>query len=123
MLKPLYAKPYEARRAAEDEATKRGEPLGTAAVQCVPYGFPRMMAVALYPAEPASRILTEAAGHLRSLVEIASRRTGIEHCRKSLIGSVAVHPVMRQLIGLDFVNPLHPPERGAVIWARQQVKL
>ena len=44
VLKPLYAKPYEARRAAEDEATKKGEPLGTAAVQCVPYGFPRMMA-------------------------------------------------------------------------------
>src|SRR5690242_10804611 len=51
VLKAQYAKPYEARRAAEDEATKRGEPLGTAAVQCVPYGFPRMMAVALYPAE------------------------------------------------------------------------
>ena len=27
VLKPLYAKPYETRRAAEDEATKKGEPL------------------------------------------------------------------------------------------------
>jgi len=70
VLKPLYAKPYEARRAAEDEATKKGEPLGTAAVQCVPYGFPRMMAVALYPAEIIQRpaqitLITEAFSEVR----------------------------------------------------------
>jgi hypothetical protein len=70
VLKPQYAKPYEARRAAEDEAIKRGEPLGTAAVQCVPYGFPRMMAVALYPAEIIQRpaqitIITEAFSEVR----------------------------------------------------------
>jgi hypothetical protein len=70
VLKPQYAKPYEVRRAAEDEAIKRGEPLGTAAVQCVPYGFPRMMAVALYPAEIIQRpsqitIVTEAFSEVR----------------------------------------------------------
>jgi hypothetical protein len=70
VLKPQYAKPYEARRAAEAEAIKRGEPLGTAAVQCVPYGFPRMMAVALYPAEIIQRpsqitIVTEAFSEVR----------------------------------------------------------
>ena len=70
VLKPQYAKPYEARRAAEDDAIKRGEPLGTAAVQCVPYGFPRMMAVALYPAEIIQRpaqitIVTEAFSEVR----------------------------------------------------------
>ena len=70
VLKPQYAKPYDARRAAEDAATKRGEPLGTAAVQCVPYGFPRMMAVALYPAEIIQRpsqvtIITEAFSEVR----------------------------------------------------------
>jgi hypothetical protein len=26
---------------------------------------------------------------------------------------------MRDLIGIDFEKPLHPPEWGAVIWARQ----
>ena len=70
VLKPQYAKPYEARRAAEDEATKRGEPLATAAVSCVPYGFPRMMAVALYPMEVIQTprqftIITEAFSEVR----------------------------------------------------------
>ena len=70
VLKPQYAKPYEARRAVEDEATKRGEPLATAAVSCVPYGFPRMMAVALYPVEVIQNpkqitIITEAFSEVR----------------------------------------------------------
>jgi len=70
VLKPQYAKPYETRRAAEDEATKRGEPLATAAVSCVPYGFPRMMAVALYPMEVIQTprqftIITEAFSEVR----------------------------------------------------------
>ena len=51
VLKPEYAKPYEARRAAEAQAATRGEPLGSAAVQCVPYGMPSMMSVAVYPIE------------------------------------------------------------------------
>ena len=51
VLKPEYAKPYEARRAAEAEATKRGEPLPTASSSCVPYGVPSMMSVAIYPVE------------------------------------------------------------------------
>ena len=51
VLKPEYAKPYEARRAAEAEATKRGEQLATAGAQCIPYGVPTMMAVASYPVE------------------------------------------------------------------------
>lgn len=79
--------------------------------------FPEV--VAAYPAEPANRILMEAASHLRSLVELASKRTGVEDCRRSLSGSVASHPIMRQLIGLKFEEPRHSPEWGAVIWARQ----
>jgi hypothetical protein len=50
-LKPEYAKPYEARRAAEAAATSRGEPLANASVACVPYGMPSMMSVAVYPIE------------------------------------------------------------------------
>jgi glucosamine kinase len=72
-----------------------------------------------YPAEPSRQILTEAAAHLRSLVEIAAKRVGLPDCRKSLSGSVAGHPVMRQLIGITFEEPRHSPEWGAVIWARQ----
>ncbi|PYS06414.1 MAG: hypothetical protein DMG12_04110 [Acidobacteria bacterium] len=79
--------------------------------------FPEI--AALYPAEPANRILTEAASHLRSLVEIASNRVGVEDCRRSLSGSIASHPIIRNLIGFTFEEPRHSPEWGAVIWARQ----
>ena len=79
--------------------------------------FPEI--VRLYPAEPANRILSDAASLLRSLVEIASARVGVDDCRKSSSGSDANHPVMRQLIGLTFEEPRHSPEWGAVIWARQ----
>jgi N-acetylglucosamine kinase len=75
--------------------------------------------VDFYPAEPSGQILTEASAHLRSLVELAARRVGLPDCRKSLSGSVASHPVMRQLIGIRFEEPRHSPEWGAVIWARQ----
>jgi N-acetylglucosamine kinase-like BadF-type ATPase len=74
--------------------------------------------IAEYPEEPARQILSEAAFHLRSLVEIASNRAGGD-CRKSLSGSVASHPIMRELLGLKFEEPRHSPEWGAVIWARQ----
>jgi len=50
-LKPDYAKAYDARRAADAEATKRGQPPATPAVLCLPYGMPRMMTVASYPIE------------------------------------------------------------------------
>src|SRR5437868_11300863 len=62
--------------------------------------FPEV--VSMYPQEPANRILTEAASHLRSMVDIAAKRVGIDNCRRSRSGSVASHPVMRQLIGLEF---------------------
>jgi N-acetylglucosamine kinase-like BadF-type ATPase len=79
--------------------------------------FPEV--VKLYPAEPANSILTEAATQLRSLVEVAAKRVGVDDCRKSLSGSVANHPTMRQLLGMHFEQPRHSPEWGAVIWARQ----
>lgn len=51
LLKPEYAKPYEARRAKEAESNQRGEQLATAGSQCIPYGVPTMMSVAIYPVE------------------------------------------------------------------------
>src|SRR5580658_4506629 len=50
-IKPEYAKAYESRRAVESDAAKRGEQLDTPGVRCVPYGFPGMMQVAVYPVE------------------------------------------------------------------------
>ncbi|HEY3823898.1 MAG TPA: hypothetical protein VGL82_05040 [Bryobacteraceae bacterium] len=51
VLKPEYAKPYEARRALEADSNKRGEQLATTGSQCIPYGVPTMMSVAIYPVE------------------------------------------------------------------------
>jgi hypothetical protein len=70
VLKPQYAKPYDARRAADDEAAKRGEPQATPAVSCVFYGMSRMMTVALYPMEVIQTpkqvtIITEAFSEVR----------------------------------------------------------
>ena len=79
--------------------------------------FPEV--VSMYPQEPSKSILTQAASHLRSMVEIASKRVGLDDWRRSLSGSVAAHPVMRELMGLEFEQPRHSPEWGAVIWARQ----
>jgi N-acetylglucosamine kinase-like BadF-type ATPase len=79
--------------------------------------FPEV--IAMYPQEPSNSILTAAALHLRTMVDIASKRVGMADCRRSLSGSVANHPIMRQLIGLDFEEPRHSPEWGAVIWAQQ----
>jgi hypothetical protein len=50
-LKAPYAAQWQARRAAQDEATKKGEPLATLGSECLPYGMPTMMAVANYPIE------------------------------------------------------------------------
>jgi hypothetical protein len=70
VLRPEYAKPYEEKRAAEAEASKRGEPLATLGSQCVPYGMPTMMSVASYPAEILQTpgqvtIITEAFSEVR----------------------------------------------------------
>jgi hypothetical protein len=51
VLKPEYAKPYEEKRAREAESKKRGEQLATSGAQCIPYGVPTMMSVAIYPVE------------------------------------------------------------------------
>ena len=72
VLTPKYAAAYEAKRQADAEATKRGEPPVSAAVLCSPYGMPRMMAVATYPIEilptPGQiTIVTEAFAEVRRI--------------------------------------------------------
>jgi len=51
VLKPEYDKPYQARRAEESEAAKRGEQLANTSAECIPYGVPVMMSIAIYPVE------------------------------------------------------------------------
>jgi hypothetical protein len=50
-LKPEYDKPYQARRAEESAAAKRGEQLANSSAECIPCGVPTMMSVAIYPVE------------------------------------------------------------------------
>jgi len=51
VLKPDYDKPYQAKRAAESAAAQRGEQLANSGAQCIPYGVPTMMSIAIYPVE------------------------------------------------------------------------
>jgi hypothetical protein len=51
LLKPGYKERYDARRAEEQTATKRGEQLAAPGSLCEPYGMPTMMQVAVYPME------------------------------------------------------------------------
>lgn len=51
VLKPEYDKPYQARRGEESAAAKRGEQLANTSAECIPYGVPTMMSVAIYPVE------------------------------------------------------------------------
>ena len=51
VLKPEFAKAYDAQRAAETAANSKGEPLANASAACLPSGMPSMMSVAVYPIE------------------------------------------------------------------------
>ncbi len=86
-LKPEFAKPYEARRAEQAEAARRGEPLGAAnaGVLCTPYGMPQMMSVATYPVE-----ILQTPGQVTLIAEAFSevRRVFLDR-PQSKIGDVA----------------------------------
>ena len=66
-LTAAYADAWKARRAAQDEATAKGEPLATPGSQCVPYGMPTMMSVATYPIE-----ILQTAGQVTIITEAFS---------------------------------------------------
>jgi N-acetylglucosamine kinase-like BadF-type ATPase len=77
----------------------------------------------LWPHEPATRILKSAAEHLRWLVETAVQRVAFPNCPVCASGSIALHPVMRQLMQISFAEPIAPAECGAVMLARQAAAL
>ena len=86
-------------------------------------GIPAIASVAVevfkhYPSEPAGRILKDAATHLRDLIDTAIRGVDAPNCRASFAGSVGNNPVIQRLIGVSFITPAHPPEFGAILWAR-----
>lgn len=78
--------------------------------------FPKV--VSLYPREPAAGILRDAARALKELLETATARIGPLSGVTSYAGSVASHPLVRELIGVPFETPELPPEWGAIRWAR-----
>jgi N-acetylglucosamine kinase-like BadF-type ATPase len=78
--------------------------------------------VSKYPAEPAKAILTEAAKHLRELVEAARHHAQLpESCIRSIVGSIGSSDVMQPLIGLPFSPPKSGPAQGAILWARDRI--
>ena len=84
----------------------------------------------LFPTYPAQPILLEAAMHLRTLTQTAIAQVGIPDCRRSIAGSIGRHPIMQLILpgmmekadGIVFQDPLHSPERGAIIWGRSQAR-
>jgi hypothetical protein len=50
VLRPAYAKPYNARTKAEEASDAAGTPIAAPGVDCRPYGMPEMMS-AIYPLE------------------------------------------------------------------------
>ncbi len=72
-----------------------------------------------YPMEPARRILHDAAEHLRVLTQRSVALIDADTPLTSATGDVASHPLMQELIAIPFESPLDSPERGAILWARQ----
>jgi N-acetylglucosamine kinase-like BadF-type ATPase len=90
---------------------------GTIGVPDIAALFPAV--VELWPAEPAAGILRSAASQLKTLVETAVSRVAVPSSAVCLSGSVAMHPVIRNLIGLHFDEPKASPEEGAILLVSQ----
>jgi glucosamine kinase len=76
--------------------------------------------VGMWPAQPAADILRAAAAHLKDIAQTAAGRVGVAACPVCASGSVALQPVIQQLIGLPFATPRAAAEYGAVMLARQE---
>ena len=74
-----------------------------------------------YPSQPAREIIERAAVELRRMVDDAAASVGSSDIHLSASGSIATHPRIQQLVGLRFTPPAYPPERGAILWAREQL--
>jgi hypothetical protein len=128
-LKSEYAKPYQEKIAAEAEANKRGEQLANASVQCVPYGMPTMMSVAIYPIEitqtsPQVTIVTEAFSEVRriyigkeqaKLDEVApgyyGRSVGRWEGDTLVVDTIGIKPTVAGYRGMPHSPQMHINER------------
>src|SRR5215469_12830689 len=93
-LKPKYAGPYEAKRAAQRESDKRGEPLANASTECIPNGMPQMM-FPIYPIEILQTggqvtIIAEAMSQVRRIF-LDQPQTQIEETPPSYFGHSVGH--------------------------------
>jgi hypothetical protein len=129
VLKPEYAKPYAAKRAAETEAAKRGEQLANPSSQCVPYGMPTMMSVAIYPVEiiQTSRqvtIISEAFSEVRrvyldrpqaKLEDVApgyyGRSVGHWEGDTLVVDTISIKPTVAGYQGMPHSPQMHITER------------
>jgi N-acetylglucosamine kinase-like BadF-type ATPase len=75
-----------------------------------------------YPNEPAKTILDEAAKHLRVLTQRSVAALGANAPYTTAAGSLALHPLMQELISLPFEPPIDTPEKGAILWAMENVE-
>ena len=66
-LKAPYAAQWQARRAAQDEATKKGEPLATLGSECLPYGMTRVWPIAMIQKPTAIYMISGFMNSLRTV--------------------------------------------------------
>jgi hypothetical protein len=133
LLKPEYAKPYQERRALEAEANKRGEQLATAGAQCIPYGMPTMMSVAIYPMEVVQTpkqvtIVSEAFSEVRRVYlgvpqakadDVApgyyGRSVGKWEGDSLVVDTIGIKPSVPGYRGMPHSGQMHITERLALV--------
>lgn len=133
LLKPEYAKPYEARRAKEAESNQRGEQLATAGSQCIPYGVPTMMSVAIYPVEIIQTpkqvtIISEAFSEVRrvyldrpqaKLEDVApgyyGRSVGHWEGDTLMVDTIGIKPTVNGYRGMPHSEQMHITERFRLV--------
>ena len=117
LLKGDFKKSWDARRAAEAEANKKGEPLATPAVDCIPYGMPRMMSVALYPLEIIQRptqvtMVTEAFSEVRRIYTDGRKHPPLADLDPSFHGHSIGHwegdTLVVDTVGMDTAPDIQP---------------
>jgi hypothetical protein len=129
VLKPEYAKPYEEKRAAEAAAAKRGEQIANGSVECIPYGVPTMMSVAIYPVEfiqtpKQVTIVTEAFSEVRrvyldrpqaKLDDVApgyyGRSVGHWDGDTLVVDTIGIKPTVAGYRGMPHSREMHVVER------------
>lgn len=76
-----------------------------------------------YAETPSTLSIGFAAGfHLKKIMKAAVAQVGIPDCRRSITGSIGKLLAERKFLKIECEAPLHPPERGAITWARSEIR-